>query len=77
LRGTLAAARDNNPEKKSNGSQFYFCLADLPNLDGEYTVFGKIVQGMDIVDEMGSVKTDRRDNPREAIIILNTEVIRK
>ena len=77
LRGTLAAARDNNPKKESNGSQFYFCLVDLPNLDGEYTVFGKVVQGMDVVDKMGSVKTDRRDNPRETINILNTEVIRK
>lgn len=52
-RGSLAAARtgDNiNPERKSSGSQFYICLQPLEMLDGQYSVYGKVVEGMDVVD---------------------------
>lgn len=45
--GTLAMARSQNPD--SAGSQFYICLAPQPSLDGQYTVFGKVVEGMDVV----------------------------
>lgn len=66
-RGSLASARQGdrvNPEKRSNGSQFYICLEDLPQLDrGGYTVFGQVVAGMDVVDKIAAVKTDARDNP--------------
>lgn len=74
LRGTLGAARDNNPEKSSSGSQFYVCLKDLPNLDNEYTVFGEVVLGMEAVDKMALVERDAADNPLEPVYILSTAV---
>src|SRR6202166_4468774 len=55
LRGTLAMSRKGdqvNPERKSSGSQFYICLAPAPFLDGQYTVFGGVVEGMDVVDKI-------------------------
>lgn len=48
LRGTLAMARSQDPD--SAGSQFYICLAPAPFLDGKYTVFGQVTEGMDVVD---------------------------
>ncbi len=55
LRGTLAMARRGdqvNPERKSSGSQFYICLEPAPFLDGQYTVFGGVVEGMNVVDQI-------------------------
>ena len=77
LRGTLGAARtgQGNPEKLSSGSQFYFCLARLAQLDGEYTVFGNVIEGMDVVDEIAKLKRDRRDNPLESVRILKTSMV--
>lgn len=75
LRGSLGAARDNNPEKKSSGSQFYFCLARLAQLDGNYTVFGKVVDGMDVVDSIATLERDQRDNPLEPVTIVKTSLV--
>ena len=53
LRGSVAAARTNNPEKASSGSQFYICYAPQPMLDQMgYSVFGKVVSGMENVDKI-------------------------
>jgi len=55
LRGTLAMARKGdqvNPDRKSSGSQFYICLAPAPFLDQQYTIFGGVVEGMNIVDQI-------------------------
>ena len=41
-----------NPERKSSGSQFYICLAPAPFLDGQYTLFGAVVEGMNVVDQI-------------------------
>ncbi|MHB1323169.1 MAG: peptidylprolyl isomerase [Coriobacteriia bacterium] len=49
--GTLAMARSQHPD--SAGSQFYICLAPQPSLDGQYTVFGRVVEGMDAVMTIG------------------------
>lgn len=71
-RGDLAAARMGdraNPEKKSNGSQFYICLQDLPQLDNNYTVFGKVIDGIEVIDKIAQVKTDRRDHPLTPVVI--------
>jgi len=68
-KGTLAAARDNNPQKASSGSQFYINHKDNGFLNGEYTVFGVVESGMDVVDKIAVVKTDRNDNPLEPVII--------
>lgn len=75
LRGTLGAARDNNPEKRSNGSQFYFCLARLAQLDGNYTVFGKVIEGMDVVDQIATLERDKGDNPLESVTIVKTSLV--
>lgn len=72
-RGSLAAARQGdrvNPEKRSSGSQFYICLEDLPQLDrGGYTVFGQVVRGMEVVDRIGAVQRDARDNPINPVVM--------
>ncbi len=55
LRGSVAMARlgDNvNPERRSSGSQFYICLDAAPFLDGQYTIFGGVVEGMGVVDKI-------------------------
>ncbi len=50
IRGTIAMARSNRPD--SSGSQFYICLKPQPHLDGQYTTFGGVVQGMEVVDNL-------------------------
>jgi peptidyl-prolyl cis-trans isomerase B (cyclophilin B) len=55
LRGSVATARLGdavNPDRKSSGSQFYICLEPQPGLDGQYTVFGGVVEGMAVVDKV-------------------------
>lgn len=94
-KGVLAAARDNNPEKASSGSQFYLVqgktftdeqldaleknrlkfklpqwqrdiyktLGGVPHLDKNYTVYGEIVRGMELVDKIAATKTDSNNRP--------------
>src|SRR5262245_40322860 len=50
LRGSVAMARSQHPD--SAGSQFYICYGPTPHLDGQYTVFGKVVSGMELVDRI-------------------------
>ncbi len=55
LRGSVATARTGdevNPQRASSGSQFYICLEPQPGLDGQYTVFGGVIKGMDAVDQI-------------------------
>lgn len=67
-KGTVALA---NSGPNTNGSQFYICLSPLPRLDGRYTIIGKVVEGMVIVDKIGSVKTTGppMDRPLSPIIM--------
>lgn len=60
LKGTVAMA---NRGPNTNGSQFYICLEPLPRLDGRYTIIGQVVQGMDVVERIGSVQTGQLDRP--------------
>lgn len=53
----------------------YTTVGGTPHLDGEYTVFGEVVEGMDIVDKIQQVKTDRSDRPEEDVKIINVSVI--
>ena len=64
-RGTLSMARSAHPD--SAGSQFFICVADIPSLDGQYTVFGEVVKGMEVVDKIVSQPRDGNDNPRDRI----------
>ena len=64
-RGILSMARSNNPD--SGGSQFFICVADARFLDNQYTVFGKVTSGMDVVDAVVNAPRDARDNPEDRI----------
>ncbi len=64
-RGTLSMARSANPD--SAGSQFFICVADVPSLDGQYTVFGEVVKGIEVVDKIVSQPRDGNDNPKDRI----------
>lgn len=59
--GVLSMARAMHPD--SAGSQFFIMHKDAPHLDGQYAAFGKIVEGMDVVNRIASVQTDFRDRP--------------
>ncbi len=98
FRGALSAARNNNPQKKSSGSQFYIVQGKpvtddylkniekqkgityspeqkefyktqggAPFLDGDYTVFGKVLEGLDVVDKIAAVQVDASNRPIEDI----------
>lgn len=64
-RGILSAARSSNPNSAS--SQFFICVADAPFLDGQYSVYGKVLEGMDVADKIVAAPRDRGDNPHEKI----------
>ncbi len=64
-RGILSMARSSNPD--SAGSQFFITVADAPFLDHQYTVFGKVISGMDVADKIVSSPRDGRDNPLKRI----------
>jgi len=70
--GSVATSRledDVNPTRASNGSQFYVCLEPMPQLDGEYTVFGEVIEGLDVLKFVSGQKTDSNDFPLEKIVI--------
>jgi len=59
--GILSMARSNDPN--SAGSQFFVCTDRVPHLDRKYTVFGQVIEGMDVVEKIVNLKRDRNDNP--------------
>lgn len=61
-RGVISMARAYDPNSAS--SQFFIMHADAPHLDGQYAAFGKVVSGMDVVDEIADVAVDYSDRPR-------------
>jgi len=66
-RGVLSMARSMMPD--SAGSQFFIMHEDAPHLDGQYAAFGKVTEGIEIVDKVASVKTDYNDRPLEPVVI--------
>ena len=71
-KGSIAMSRiegDINPAKVSNGSQFFFSLKDQPKLNGKYTVFGRVLDGMDVLEEISRKGTDPNNFPLEKIVI--------
>ena len=79
-KGALAAARKGdmaNPKKASSGSQFYIvhdenaCL----HLDGQYSIFGEVTQGLEVIDKIAQVPVDRMDRPYEDVIILSVNPV--
>ncbi len=65
VRGVISMARAYNPNSAS--SQFFIMHANAPHLDGQYAAFGKVVSGMDVVDEIASIPTDYSDRPKIAM----------
>lgn len=67
LRGVLSMARSMMPD--SAGSQFFIMHENASHLDGQYAAFGKVIEGMDVVDAIAKVATDMRDKPLEPQVI--------
>lgn len=107
LRGTLAAARTNNPAKRSSGSQFYIVTGQIqseaaldqyqtqkgieyneeqrqrymteggrPDLDMEYSVFGEVISGMEVVDQIAATATGRANRPAQDVVIEHITLIK-
>ncbi len=66
-RGVISMARSMNPD--SAGSQFFIMHEDAPHLDGQYAAFGKVVSGIEVVDEIANVATDMNDKPKTPVVI--------
>ena len=80
-KGAIAAARKGdmaNPKKASSGSQFYIvhdenaCL----HLDGQYTIFGEVTEGLEVIDRIATVETDRYDRPYDDVMIINVKELK-
>ena len=71
-RGTISMA---NAGPNTGSSQFFINLVDNNFLDGKHPVFGKVIEGMDIVDDISKVETDANDKPLEKVVILKASLI--
>jgi peptidyl-prolyl cis-trans isomerase B (cyclophilin B) len=67
VRGIVSMARSSDPN--SAGSQFFIVVRDSQHLDGQYTAFGKVTSGLDVVDQIVTVPRDSRDNPIKKVTI--------
>ena len=72
-RGVLSMARAMDPN--SAGSQFFIMHEDAPHLDGQYAAFGKVVSGMEVVDEIASTETDYSDKPLKPQIMKKVTLV--
>ena len=72
-RGVISMARAFNPNSAS--SQFFIMHADAPHLDGQYAAFGKVVSGMEAVDEIASIPTEFNDRPKIAVRIKKAYIV--
>ena len=79
-KGAIAAARKGdmaNPRKASSGSQFYIVQDEqgCSHLDGQYTIFGEVYEGLEVIDRIAGVDTDRYDRPYEDVMIVSVKQI--
>ena len=77
-KGAIAAARlpdKINPSRVSNGSQFYVCLAPMPDLDGQYTVFGRVIYGFETLDAISVLPVDSNDHPVQRVEIESLRIV--
>lgn len=73
VRGSMAMAKTSEPNSAT--SQFYINLKDNLSLDSNYSVFGRVVGGMDVVDAIGKVSTDASDKPLQDVTVIRAELI--
>jgi peptidyl-prolyl cis-trans isomerase B (cyclophilin B) len=71
-RGIVSMARSNNPN--SGGSQFFICHAAANQLDGQYSVFGRVIDGLDLVDKIANVSRNERDRPNDPVRMVSVRV---
>lgn len=71
-RGVISMARAMDPN--SAGSQFFIMHQDAPYLDGQYAAFGKVIEGIEVVDAIASVKTNYYDMPLEKVVIKQIKI---
>ena len=67
VRGIVSMARTNDPN--SAGSQFFIIVSDSIFLDNQYTVFGRVVEGIDVADKIVNVPRDNLDNPNDRVVV--------
>ena len=78
VRGVLSMANRGSPD--TAGSQFFIVVADQPDLDGHYTAFGRVIEGMEVVDRIAAVETDKYgrygapDRPRADVVVRTARV---
>ncbi len=72
-RGVISMARAMHPD--SAGSQFFIMHKDAPHLDGQYAAFGKVTEGMDVVDKIAACETDFSDKPLEDVVMKKVHII--
>ena len=72
-RGVISMARAFDPNSAS--SQFFIMHEDAPHLDGQYAAFGKVVSGMEVVDEIASIPTDYSDRPKIAVRMKKVSIV--
>jgi peptidyl-prolyl cis-trans isomerase B (cyclophilin B) len=72
-RGILSMARTSDPD--SAGSQFFICQADCGQLDGQYTVFGNLIKGFDVLDKIATTPTEPPDRPIKRVNIESIKIV--
>ena len=72
-RGILSMARAQDPN--SAGSQFFICHADAGNLDGQYTVFGNLIKGFDVLDKIATTPTEAPDRPIKRVNVVSIKIV--
>jgi cyclophilin family peptidyl-prolyl cis-trans isomerase len=77
-KGAVAAGRlpdKINPGRLSNGSQFFICLTPMPSYDGQYTVFGNVIWGLDTLGQISELNVDTNDNPLQRVTIKSVKIL--
>lgn len=77
-KGAVAAGRlpdKINPGRLSNGSQFFICLEPMPSYDGQYTVFGNVIWGLDALNQISELPVDTNDSPVQRVDVKSIKIM--